>query len=154
MVKEEKLTTEMWDFYNAIRYGNPKGYSIWFLAFTLKEKLEYISELTKERYFANTKLYRKYYNFKEAINNSSEVDKIIIIVDGFKFKIASEEEAMSYCEKLHDRGLDYLNREAFIKKKMRLDQQGKLLNNQYNELKPEDKQFHETYQQRGQYGIK
>lgn len=151
MVKEEKLTPEMWQFYKIIKIytelNQPrKGINIHDLALNLgytpisKE----IIELITKRYLANTYLYRHFYDLKEAINNSSEVDKIIVM-DEDTYRLATEEEAMAYYKKLYDRGIDYLNRASFIKKKINLDNQGKLLNNQYNELTPENKQFHETY---------
>lgn len=145
MVKEEKLTPEMWQFYNIIKNCGEIGIRITGLSVALDEKEEDQLEVFHSKHLGTTKLYRRYYNLKEAINNSSEVDKIIIIDKGYMFRLATEKEAMEYYKKLYDRGIDYLNRASFIKKKINLDNQGKLLNNQYNELTPENKQFHETY---------
>ncbi len=142
----------MWQFYKIIKtyteLNQPKpGINIYDLALNMghgKDSSK-VAELINKKYIANTYLYRHFYDLKEAINNSSEVDKIIIIEKGCFFRLATEEEAMAYYNKLYDRGIDYLNRASFIKKKINLDNQGKLLNNQYKELSPENKQFPETY---------
>ncbi len=142
----------MWQFYTIIKtyteLNQPRqGISIRDLALNLgfNEFGHEVNELITKSYVANTYLYRHFYDLKEAINNSSEVDKIIIIDKYCYYRLATEEEAIAYYKKLYDRGIDYLNRASFIKKKINLDNQGKLLNNQYKELFPENKQFHETF---------
>lgn len=141
----------MWQFYKIIKtyteLNQPKpGINIYDLALNMghSEDSYKVVDLLCKDYTANTYFYRHFYDLKEAINNSSEVDKIIVM-DEDTYRLATEEEAMAYYKKLYDRGIDYLNRASFIKKKINLDNQGKLLNNQYKELTPENKQFHETY---------
>lgn len=81
-----------------------------------------------------------------AINNSLEVDKIILIKDNM-LKIATEEEAIKLEQELHSQAMKLLTRKSMLEAKRLRNNQGKILSNQ---LKPIDeksvaKQYHETF---------
>lgn len=59
------------------------------------------------------------------INQSPEVDRIVII-DGFRYYIATKEEAQSYIDNLRDSALRKLKRASDIRRKYRLDGQGSI----------------------------
>lgn len=81
-----------------------------------------------------------------AINNSLEVDKIILIKDNM-LKIATEEEAIELEQELHNQAMKLLGRMSFIQEKRRRNNQGKVLSNQLNPIDENSmaKEFHETF---------
>lgn len=59
------------------------------------------------------------------INSSDEVDKIVII-DDFRYRLATEEEAKEYISELKSQALRKLKRVSDIMRKYRMDGQGDL----------------------------
>lgn len=79
----------------------------------------------------------------KAINASSERD-VIIVFDHQEYYYATREEVLAFIER-KKRTISVANKEIYIlNKKLAKHNQGKLLNNQNNELKPSDEQFHTT----------
>lgn len=60
------------------------------------------------------------------INASSEIEKIIII-DNFTYRLATEEEAKAYYERLRLKALKAMARAYCVKMKIKADGQGKLI---------------------------
>lgn len=81
---------------------------------------------------------------QRAINESMAVDKIIV-TDKHCFKIANEQEYDTYRGKLIKRIINTVDQVKAWDTKYHRNGQGKLFNNELNELKPENKQFHETF---------
>ena len=71
-----------------------------------------------------------------ALNNSLEVDKIILVKDN-KFKVATEDEAIELEQELHNQAMKLLGRMTFIQEKRRRNNQGKVLSNQLNPIDEE-----------------
>lgn len=138
---EGKLTPLHWAFYNIVASRGQDGIGIKELA----EMLEFdVRSLEEERYSSNTETYVAFHTMKEEINNSMEVDKIIII-KGYRYRIGTEEEVSQYHERLYQRGIDYLGRAAIISQKMRQHNQGKTVNNQNNPMNKNNEEFHNAY---------
>lgn len=80
------------------------------------------------------------------INASSEVEKIIIM-DKFTYRIATEEEANAYFEKLREKAIKAFSRAYNVKRKIKADGQGKLISCQGKEIDGESKarRFVETF---------
>ncbi len=70
------------------------------------------------------------------INNSSEVDKLILIKDN-RFKIATYEEAREMEQELYNQAMKLLARMGVIGRKINKDGQGKLLSNQIRPIDSE-----------------
>ena len=81
-----------------------------------------------------------------ALNNSLEVDKIILIKDN-KFKVATEDEAIELEQELHSQAMKLLGRMTFIQEKRRRNNQGKVLSNQLNPIDEDSRaeKYHETF---------
>ena len=67
------------------------------------------------------------------INNSLEVDKIILIKDN-TFKIATEQEAIQLEEELYNQAMKLLERKSMLVAKRLRNNQGKVLSNQLNPI--------------------
>lgn len=80
------------------------------------------------------------------INNSLEVDKIILIKDN-AFKIATEQEALELEEELYKQAIKLLQRRSMLQEKRLRNNQGKVLSNQLNPIddKSRAEKFHETF---------
>ena len=79
----------------------------------------------------------------KAINASGERD-IIIVFDHQEYYYASRDEVLAFIER-KKRTISVANKEIYVlKKKLALNGQGKVLNNQLNELKDSDEQYHTT----------
>ena len=80
------------------------------------------------------------------INNSLEVDKIILIKDN-TFKIATEQEAIQLEEELYNQAMKLLERKSMLVAKRLRNNQGKVLSNQLNPIddKSRAEKFHETF---------
>ena len=80
------------------------------------------------------------------INNSLEVDKIILVKDN-KFKVATEDEAIELEQELHSQAMKLLGRMTFIQEKRRRNNQGKVLSNQLNPIDENSRaeKYHETF---------
>ena len=81
-----------------------------------------------------------------ALNNSLEVDKIILVKDN-KFKVATEEEAIELEQQLHSQAMKLLGRMTFIQEKRRRNNQGKIISNQGQPIDKYSKarDFYETF---------
>lgn len=140
-----KMTTRQWRLYEllvAVAETNPNRWV---------SKQEIADYLGKEHYTINNNEFAhdlcSTINFDRlAINNSLEVDKIILIKDNM-LKIATEDEAIELEQKLHSQAMKLLKRKSMLEAKRLRNNQGKVLSNQ---LKPIDesskaKEFHETF---------
>ena len=80
------------------------------------------------------------------INNSLEVDKIILIKDN-TFKIATEQAAIQLEEELYNQAMKLLERKSMLVAKRLRNNQGKVLSNQLNPIddKSRAEKFHETF---------
>lgn len=80
----------------------------------------------------------------DEINFSTEPDKLVYQSD-YRYCIANEEQADEIREYYHQKAMLALERESVIAKKCRRDGQGKLVNNAGRELRPENEEFHDTF---------
>lgn len=141
----KKLTTRQFRLYDllvAVAQTNPNRWV---------SKQEIAGYLGKEHYTINNNelahdLCSTMNLDRIVINNSLEVDKIILIKDN-EFKVATEEEAIELEQELHNQAMKLLGRMTFIQEKRRRNNQGKVLSNQ---LKPIDEssraeKYHETF---------
>ena len=79
----------------------------------------------------------------KAINASSERD-ITIVFDHQMYYYATRDEVLAFIER-KKRTISVANKEIYIlKKKLRMNGQCKILNNQLNELNDTDEQYHTT----------
>lgn len=80
------------------------------------------------------------------INNSLEVDKIILVKDN-KFKIATMEESLDLEEEYFQRALMFFDRRQQLVHKRNRDNQGKLVSNQDKVIDDNSQAqlFHETF---------
>lgn len=130
-----------WAFYRIIETRGQQGIGIKELA----EMLEFDTKsIESSKYPSNTETYVSFHTMKEEINNSMEVDKIIIMKN-YRYRIGTEEEVREYHRKLYSRGLDYLERASIVASKIRQHGQGKTVNNQNNPMNESNKQFHNAY---------
>lgn len=130
-----------WAFYRIIETRGKQGIGIRELA----EMLEFDTKsIESSKYPSNTETYVAFHTMKEEINNSMEVDKIIIM-ERYRYRLGTEEEVREYHDKLRRRGIDYLERASIIARKMLQHNQGKTVNNQNNPISESNEQFHETY---------
>ncbi len=140
MEQIEKLTPRHWAFYRLIEQSG-EGMDILELA----EIFGYEKE--KTQYIAHTTYYRDFHNLKEEINNSPEVDKMIVLDRGRVYRIATQKEAMEYYNKLYDRGKDYHARAARVSLKITSHGQGKTVNNQDRPMNKDCEAFHEAFRE-------
>jgi hypothetical protein len=82
----------------------------------------------------------------QTINNSLEIDKIVV-VENYTYRIGTEEECEAYWRYLHSKAMSLLKRASDVACKMQRNFQGKLLSNQGNAIADDsgEKQFYETY---------
>lgn len=78
------------------------------------------------RYIANEPAYRYFYQLKEAINNSSEFEKIVVIEKGYKYRLGTKDECEEYVEKLWQKASNYTQRALMVSRKMKRDGQVEL----------------------------
>ena len=79
----------------------------------------------------------------KAINASGERD-VIIVFDHQEYYYATHDEVLAFIER-KKRTISVANKEIYIlKKKLRLHGQGKIFNNQLNELNDKDEPYHTT----------
>lgn len=140
MEQVEKLTPRHWAFYRLIEQSG-EGMDILELA----EILGYEKE--KTQYIAHTTYYRDFHNLKEEINNSTEVDKMIVLDKGRIYRLATQKEAMLHYNKLQERGHDYLTRAARVSLKITSHGQGKTVNNQNKPMNENCEPYHEAFRE-------
>lgn len=140
MEQIENLTPRHWAFYRLIEQSG-EGMDILELA----EIMGYEKEMTQ--YIAHTTYYRDFHNLKEEINNSSEVDKMIVLDKGRIYRIATQKEAMEYYNKLDARGRDYMTRAARVSFKITNHGQGKTVNNQDRPMNSACEPYHEAFRE-------
>ena len=89
---------------------------------------------------------REIWDDVQAINESPEVDKIIV-VRKYDYKLGTEEECERYFNWLRSKGLKLMQRAYAVLNKCSKDGQGKLLSNQLKEIEGNDgaKPFTESF---------
>lgn len=138
MEQIEKLTPRHWAFYRLIEQSG-EGMDILELA----EIMGY--EREKTQYIAHTTYYRDFHNLKEEINNSSEVDKMIVLDKGRIYRLATQKEAIEHYNQLYKRGMDYLTRASRVSLKITSHGQGKTVNNQNKPMNENCEPYHEAF---------
>lgn len=118
----DKITQEHRLFYNVIRFATEKSGHMDF--HSLCERMG--KEDHDLRYISNEPAYRQFYQLKEAINNSSEFEKIIVIEKGYKYRLGTKEECEEYAKKLWQQAEDYTQRALAVTRKMKRDGQVEL----------------------------
>lgn len=133
----EKLTPRQWSLYNLLRSEPDR----WFTQKEICEAVDgyvYNDEITRHDHCPTIG------NDKKIINDNPQVDKIIVMKDNC-FKIATYEEYMEE-RKSHIRRLkSQVAQIQAMDYKAHRDGMGKILNNIFEELKDDNKQFHETF---------
>ena len=140
MEQVEKLTPRHWAFYRLIEQSG-EGMDILDLA----EIMGYEKE--KTQYIAHTTYYRDFHNLKEEINNSSEVDKMIVLDKGRIYRLATQKEAIEHYNQLYKRGMDYLTRASRVSLKITNHDKGKTVNNQDRPMNEKCEAFHEAFRE-------
>lgn len=138
-MKSTKLTNREWELFVLLRKSD-NGWS-------LKSILDLLPNYFKADHYTNNKPYCRHLTYAiDLINESTEVDKIIIYKNGL-YKLATEDEARDYVNKLNIKWKKQVIREQKIMLKINRDQQGKLLSNQNKPIDASSKakEFHETY---------
>ena len=138
-MKSTKMINREWELYVLLRKND--------MGWELKSILELLPCYFKADHYTNNKPYCRDLTFAiDLINESPEVDKIIVYKNG-RYKLATEEEAKEYAEKLNVKWKKQVIREQKIMVKILRDQQGKLLSNQNKPIEDNSrtKEFHETY---------
>jgi hypothetical protein len=143
--KMKKLTTRQFRLYDllvAVAKADPVRWV---------DKLEIADYLGNDYYTINTSKHAhdvcSTMNLDRiTINNSLEVDKIILIKDN-TFKIATEQEAIQLEEELYNQAMKLLERKSMLVAKRLRNNQGKVLSNQLNPIddKSRAEKFHETF---------
>lgn len=141
----EKLTTRQFRLYDllvAVAKADPVRWV---------DKLEIADYLGNDYYTINTSKHAhdvcSTMNLDRiTINNSLEVDKIILIKDN-TFKIATEQEAIQLEEELYNQAMKLLERKSMLVAKRLRNNQGKVLSNQLNPIDEDSRaeKFHETF---------
>ena len=141
----EKLTTRQFRLYDllvAVAKADPVRWV---------DKLEIADYLGNDYYTINTSKHAhdvcSTMNLDRiTINNSLEVDKIILIKDN-TFKIATEQAAIQLEEELYNQAMKLLERKSMLVAKRLRNNQGKVLSNQLNPIddKSRAEKFHETF---------
>lgn len=135
------MTSREWQVYNIIKEKSLQGQKTTQRELCdLVEGLEYNEDITAHDHCSTI------WNIINEINNSDEIDKIIIS-DNFEYWIGDEEETIEYLNTLWGRIVPKLKRYYNLLRKTKLDGQGKLLSNQ---LQPIDENsqarpYHEVY---------
>ena len=140
MEQIEKLTPRHWAFYRLIEQSG-EGMDILELA----EIMGYEKE--KTQYIAHTTYYRDFHNLKEEINNSSEVDKMIVLDKGRIYRLATQKEAIEHYNQLYKRGMDYLTRASRVSLKITNHDKGKTVNNQDRPMNENCEAFHNAFRE-------
>ena len=140
MEQIEKLTPRHWAFYRLIEQSG-EGMDILELA----EIMGYEKE--KTQYIAHTTYYRDFHNLKEEINNSSEVDKMIVLDKGRIYRLATQKEAIEHYNQLYKRGMDYLTRASRVSLKITNHDKGKTVNNQNRPMNDKCEPFHSAFRE-------
>ena len=140
MEQVEKLTPRHWAFYRLIEQSG-EGMDILELA----EIMGYEKE--KTQYIAHTTYYRDFHNLKEEINNSPEVDKMIVLDRGRVYRLATQKEAIEHYNQLYKRGMDYLTRASRVSLKITSHGQGKTVNNQNRPMNESCEPYHEAFRE-------
>lgn len=130
-----KLNSRDWLIYRIIRKHtseDPKGYA------TQKEIFDEVNgEMPGSlRWVSNKGTHDPCFPIWSTVsklNQSPEIEKIIVI-DDFKYYLATKEEAERYIENLKDQAMRKLKRASSIMRKYGMDGQGKLLSCQGNEI--------------------
>lgn len=140
MEQIENLTPRHWAFYRLIKQSG-EGMDILELA----EIMGY--EREKTQYIAHTTYYRDFHNLKEEINNSSEVDKMIVLDKGRVYRLATQKEATEHYNQLYERGMDYLTRASRVSLKITNHGKGKMVNNQDRPMNDKCEPYHEAFRE-------
>lgn len=88
---------------------------------------------------------RKLKDLVDEINFNQTVDKFVNVTNGYKYRIANEEEARQIIAGYYSKALLALRRYNLMLAKARRNNQGKLVNNAGNQIKPQNEQFHEAF---------
>lgn len=134
MAKAKKMTPRQWRLHDFIKNGDGKRF-------------------TKREIYEAVEGYEWHENHSDkcpairidmkAINASSECDALIVF-DHQCYYYATREQVEDFIER-KKRTISVANKEVYVlKKKLALNYQGKLFNNQGNELKDGDKPYHEV----------
>ena len=128
-----KLTTRQWQFYNYLKEQAVDNEKKW----VDKAELGMMIPLYNLNYDDLSHDICSTMNLDRlTINNSSEVDKLILIKDN-RFKIATYEEAREMEQELYNQAMKLLARMGVIGRKINKDGQGKLLSNQIRPIDSE-----------------
>lgn len=151
MSKEKKimkLTTRQWRLYEllvAVAEANEKRWV------NKVEIAEFVNLYVDDKYYINESetthdICSTINMDRIAINNSLEVDKIILIKNN-EFKIATEEEAIKLEQELHNQAMKLLTRKSTLEAKRLRNNQGKILSNQLKPIDDKSKAqpFHEAF---------
>ena len=141
--KEIKLNTRQWKFYNYLKEQAFEDGDRWV------SKWEISVAITDYEYNNSPYAHDECSTMngdRIAINNSQEVDKLIL-VDNNCFKVAKLDEAIELEQDLHNQAMKLLGRMSFIQEKRRRNNQGKVLSNQLNPIddKSRAEKFHTTF---------
>lgn len=134
---EKKLNSKQWRLYNFIKFITEQG--------RWTDKKEICTELNDLYSLQTTKNETSeinncpaIYQDIKAINNSDEIEKIII-VDSNKIYLGSEQQCYDYAEKLKAKAIKLLKRSWTIHSKAISDGQGKIISCQGNVITEESK---------------
>ena len=126
----QKLTPHQWRLYDSIKLATSFGKSLNVEEIANMFPDEYEFRKQKGNYSNCPKLYKDI----DILNASHEIEKIIIKKNN-NFRLATNEEAIEYHNKLVKRLIHYRNNALAVRYKISQDKQGKLLSAQ---LKPID----------------
>lgn len=151
-MKANKLTPRQWATYNLIKEASSRGGSA-----SIEEVVaNYHASAYKGGYTISTgvgthDICKAVWLDVVALNASSEIEKIIVI-DNFTYRLATEEEATAYYNKLLDKAIKGLVRAQAIKRKIKADGQGKLISCQGNPIDEEStaRKFVEAFLEKGE----
>lgn len=90
---------------------------------------------------------RKLWNIVQHLNDTTEVEKMVVVTPDYRYSLATEEEARKKADRYHRQALTLMRREYALRRKMRLNGQGKLLSAQGNPIDSKSKAnpFFEAY---------
>ncbi|MCK9449957.1 MAG: hypothetical protein M0Q41_13425 [Bacteroidales bacterium] len=138
----KKLTPHLWRLYDSIKFATGFGKSL--NVEEIAEMFPDVYEFKKQK--GNYSNCPQLYKDIDIINASHEVEKIIIKKNN-NFRLATEEEAIEYHNKLVRRLIHYRDNALAVKYKIGKDGQGKLLSAQLTPIDENSKarEFTESF---------
>jgi len=132
----KSLTTRQWDLYKYIKFKTSQG--CWTDKQDICDNVVGYKIQTTTNSTSTIKNCPAIYQDIKAINNSDEIEKIIV-VDSNKIYLGSEQHCKDYAEKLKAKALKLLKRSWALTHKINSDGQGKIISCQGNVIDKESK---------------